>query len=85
MVLVVKNLTASAGDWRHGSDLWVRKILWRRKWQPTALCLSGKSHGSRSLMGYRPQGCKESDVTERLSAHTLALKRVVVVTPVGSC
>ena len=32
-------------------------------------------------MGYRSRGCKESDVTERLSAYTLALKRVVVVRP----
>ena len=24
----------------------------------------GKSHGQRSLAGYSPQGCKESDVTE---------------------
>ena len=27
----------------------------------------GKSHGQRSLAGYSPQGCKESDVTEGLS------------------
>ena len=30
-------------------NLWVRKILWRRKWQPTAVFLPGKSHGWRSL------------------------------------
>ena len=28
-------------------------------------CL-GKSHGQRSLVGYSPWGCKESDTTERL-------------------
>ena len=29
------------------------------------------SHGQRSLVGYSPWGCKESDVTEQLSAqHT---------------
>ena len=27
---------------------WVRKILWRRKWQPTPVFLPGKSHGWRS-------------------------------------
>ena len=32
----------------------------------------GESHGQRSLAGYSPWGCKESDVTERLSTHTLA-------------
>ena len=26
--------------------------------------LSGESHGRRSLVGYSPQGCKESDMTE---------------------
>ena len=32
--------------------------------------LPGKSHGQRSLVGYRlPWGCKESDITERLSTH----------------
>ena len=27
---------------------WVRKILWRRKWQSTPVFLPGKSHGQRS-------------------------------------
>ena len=29
--------------------------------------LPGKFHGQRSLEGYRPWGCKELDMTERLS------------------
>ena len=45
-------------------DLWVRKIPWRRKWQPTAAFLPGKSYGQRSLAGCRPWGRKESDTTE---------------------
>ena len=49
-----------------GFDPWVRKILWRRKWQPTPILLPGKSHGWRSLVGYNPWGCKESDTTEWL-------------------
>ena len=35
---------------RTGFDSWVRKILWRRKWQSTSVFLPGKSHGQRSLM-----------------------------------
>ena len=31
---------------------WVRKIPWRRKWQPTPVFLLGKSHGQRSLAAY---------------------------------
>ena len=47
---------------RHGFDPWVRKIPWRRKWEPTPVFLPGKSHGQRSLVGYRPLGHTESDM-----------------------
>ena len=30
---------------RPGIDPWVRKVPWRRKWQPTPVLLPGKSHG----------------------------------------
>ena len=43
---------------------WVRKIPWRRKWQPTPAFLPGKSHGQRNLAGYSLQGRKELDTTE---------------------
>ena len=49
-----------------GFDPWVGKIPWRRKWQSTPVLLPGKSHGQRSLVGYSPWGCKESDTAERL-------------------
>ena len=39
---------------------------WRRKWQSTPVFLPGESHGRRRLVGYSPQGHKESDTTERL-------------------
>ena len=52
-------------------DPLVRKIPWRRKWQPTPVFLPGESHGQRSLVGYSPWGRKESDTTERL--HFLSL------------
>ena len=45
-------------------DTWVRKIPWRRAWQPTPVSLPGKAHGQRSLVGYSPWGCTESDTTE---------------------
>ena len=37
---------------------------WRRKWQLTPLFLLGKFHEQRSLAGYSPWACKESDLTE---------------------
>ena len=30
------------------------------------MAIPGESHGQRSLAGYGPWGCKESDTTERL-------------------
>jgi len=45
-------------------DPWVRNLPWRRAWQPTPVLLPGESHGQRSLVGYSPLGCKESDETE---------------------
>ena len=43
---------------------WVRKILWRRAWQPTLAFLPGESNGQRSLASYSPKGHKELGVTE---------------------
>ena len=42
---------------------------WRRKWQPTPVLLPGQSHGWRSLVGYSPCSCWESDRTERFHFH----------------
>ena len=44
-------------------NLWVRKISWRRKWQPTPVFLPGESHEQRSLVGYSPRGHKELDTS----------------------
>ena len=45
-------------------DPWVRKIPWKRAWQPTLVFLLEESHGLRSLVGYSPWGHKEKDTTE---------------------
>ena len=45
-------------------ESWVGKIPWKRAWQPTPVFLENP-HGQRSLEGYRPWGCKESDTTKR--------------------
>ena len=42
----------------------VEKIPWSRKWQPSPAFLPEKFQGQRSLAGYSPWGCKESDMTE---------------------
>ena len=47
-----KKSACNAGDTEDSSS--VRKIPWRRKWQPTLVFLPGQSHGQRSLEGYSP-------------------------------
>ena len=46
---------------------WVRKSPWRREWLLTPIFFPGEFHGQRSLVGYNPWGCKESDTTEQLT------------------
>ena len=50
-------------------------LLQRRQWQLTPVLLPGKSHGRRSLVGYNPWGCEESDTTEQLHFHFHALEK----------
>ena len=54
----------------------VRKIPWRKKWQPTLVFLPGKSHGQRSLTGYSPQDRQESDRIEQESSLQTQLRSV---------
>ena len=67
---VGKESACTAGD--VGSFLMGRRGPWRRKRQPTPVFFPGESHGQRSLAGYSPPGCKESDRIEanEHSAHT---------------
>ena len=65
IVSLFTSLVAQRVKRRPGFNPWVRKIPWRRKWQPIPVFLPGESHGRRSLVGYSPLGRKESDMTER--------------------
>ena len=42
-----------------------RNVPWRRAWPYTPVFLPGESHGQRSLEGYSPWLCKESDMTKQ--------------------
>ena len=51
----------------------VRKIPWRRAWQPTPIFLLGEAHGQKSLAGYSSWRHKELDRTEmKLTGRKLA-------------
>ena len=60
-----KESACNAGDL--GSIPGIRKILLRRKWQPTLVFLPGKFQVWRSLVGYNLWGHKESYMTEQLA------------------
>ena len=49
---------------RPGLHHWVRKIPWKKAWEPTPVFLPEGSSGQRSLAGYSPWGHKELDMTE---------------------
>ena len=51
---MVKNLPAM-------HETWVRKIPWKREWEPIPVFLPREFHGQRSLVGHSPWGRKESE------------------------
>ena len=63
------NLPAMQESQRHRFNRWAGKFPQRRAWQLTSVFLPGKSHGQRSLVGYSPQRCKESNMT-KVTQHT---------------
>ena len=68
VVLMVKNLSANVGDTKScGFNPWVRKIPWRRIWQPTPGFLPEKFHGQRNLGGYSPWSYRELNTNKQLS------------------
>ena len=64
MALVVKNAPTNAGDIRDRVQSLSREDPMGTAGHPTPVFLPGDAHGQRSLAGYSPQGCKESDTTE---------------------
>ena len=69
VVLVVKKLPANAEDIRCEFDSWVRKVPWRRVWQPIPVCLPGESPWTAEPGGLQSMGSKESDTTEQLGTY----------------
>ena len=63
--LMVKNPPANAARHkRHRFNSWIRKVSWRRAWQPTPVFLPGESDRRRSLSGFSQWCHKECDTTE---------------------
>ena len=71
MAQLVKNLPAMQETWIQflgwedpGLNPWVGKLPWRREKLPTPVFWPREFHGLYSV-----EGCKELDMTERLSLH----------------
>ena len=74
---VVKNPHANAGDLGDkGSILGSGRSL--GVGNGIQMVLLEKSHGQRSLAGYRPYGCKESNKTEHTRKHLFLTVRPLV-------
>ena len=72
-----KNLPAM---WEIRVWSWVGKSPWRRAWQSTPILLPEESHGQRGLLGYSLQGCKESDMTQRLTNTQSEIRDLILST-----
>ena len=71
VVLVVKSPPATAGDVKHEFDLWVRKIPWRRAWQPSPVFLPGNPMNRGDWQAPVPSIAKSQTRLKRLrTAHT---------------
>ena len=62
---MVRNLPANAQD--EGSIPGLGRSLGEGNGYPLQYSPPGKSHGQRSVAGYSPWGCKESDTTKKLT------------------
>ena len=65
-----KESTCNAGDLGLLNP-WVGKIPWRRKWQPTPVCLPGEFHGQSGARQFAIHGvAKSQDMTEQLTHYS---------------
>ena len=80
MAPVVKNPSANTGNIRDlGSIPGWGNSPGGGHGQPPRVFLPGKSYGQWNQAGNGPEGCKESDRSERLSTHALTPKQLPVV------
>ena len=66
-----KESAYNAGDSGDLGSVPGQEDLQEEEMQPTPVFLLGQSHRQSSLVGSRPRGHKESDMTERPSTHSL--------------
>ena len=84
VALMVKNLPAMQEP-QVRSLGWIRKIPWRKEWQPTPVFLSGESRGQRSLVGYSPWDHKVKHDRSDLACMQAHKDKIVVVVQPPNC
>ena len=62
---------------------WVRKIPWRRAWQPTPVFLPAESHGQSSLVGYSRGVAMSRTRLKWLSTHACRCRTWAEVAHIG--
>ena len=78
MSQLVKYLLAHAEDARECEfNLWIEKIPWRGKWQPTTVFLPREFHGQRSLAGYIVHGVAKSWTQLSMHTHTQSVTKKI--------
>ena len=77
----VENLPVKQATW---FNRWVGRIPWRGEWQPTPVFLPGKSHGQRSLAGYRHWVCREMDGRDWALMHAFMMTLYMWITIKGT-
>ena len=70
---------------RHGFHPCIRKIPWRRKWQPTPVFLPGESHGRGAWWATVHGVKKELDTAKRVNNNNGACSRPSPVSRERSC
>ena len=70
---VVKNPPANTGDTRDVGSVLGQEDPLQKEMATHLVFLNGTFHGQRSVVGYRPWGCKESDMTDHTHTHSVIL------------
>ena len=68
--LLASSSKQSVCNWKTGVSSCVRKISWRRQWQPTPVFLLEEFHGQRSLVGFQIVGSQRVRCDSAANTHT---------------
>ena len=71
---MVKNLQCGRPEF----DSWIRKIPWRKKWQPTPVFLLGEFHGQEEPGGLQSTGSQKVGHDRAINTFTFAPSKICI-------